>query len=46
MKSLSRLVVAVVLLVIVGTAVFLVAWDIPPPVARVEKVVPDDRFPR
>ena len=46
MKSLSRLVVVVVLLVIVGAAVFLVAWDIPPPVAPVEKVLPEDRFPR
>jgi hypothetical protein len=27
-------------------AIFLLTWDIPPPSAPVEKVLPDDRFPR
>ena len=32
------------LLVIGG--VFVLTWDIPPPSTQVEKVIPDDRFPR
>ncbi len=34
------------LTLIVGGAVFLATWDIPPPVAKTEKVSPDERFPR
>lgn len=40
----------VALLVVVGLllsgALYLVNWDIPPPAASVEKVLPDERFPR
>ena len=36
----------IVLLAVVGGAVFLATWDIPPPSERVEKVIPDERFPR
>jgi len=39
----AALLVAVVL---VGGAIFLATWDIPPPSAKVEKVLPNDRFPR
>lgn len=46
MKNLSRLVVLCVVTLIVGGAVFLATWDIPAPVSTVEKVIPDDRFPR
>ncbi len=46
MKNLSRLVVLAVLASIIGGAVFLATWDIPAPVSTVEKVIPDDRFPR
>ena len=31
---------------IAGGVVFLATWDIPPPVQEVEKVLPNDRFPR
>jgi hypothetical protein len=31
---------------VAGGAVFLATWDIPPPTARIEQVLPDDRFPR
>ncbi len=34
----------VIAAVIVGGAAFLVAWDIPAPVAPIEKVIPNDRF--
>ena len=46
MRSLTRLLVVVLLAVLVGAAIFLATWDIPPPVAPVEKVLPDERFPR
>jgi hypothetical protein len=35
-----------ILLLLVGGGVFLAAWDIPAPSAKVEKVLPNDRFPR
>lgn len=35
-----------ILLVLAGGAAFLVTWDIPAPTAPVEKVIPNDRFPR
>ena len=44
MKSLSRIMVMAVLLILAGGAIFLVTWDVPAPLAQVEKVIPDDRF--
>lgn len=46
MKKLSALVFFLVVAVVVGGGVFLSTWDIPAPVTKVEKVIPDDRFPR
>jgi len=46
MKSISRIVALAVVALILGGAVFLATWDIPAPMAKVEKVIPDDRFPR
>ena len=46
MKNISRFVLVVAFLSLVGGAVFLATWDIPPPVKNVERVLPDDRFPR
>ncbi|WP_173380463.1 hypothetical protein [Azospirillum sp. B510] len=34
------------LLVVVGGTVFLASWDLPAPSKTVEKVLPDERFPR
>ncbi len=34
------------LLGLVGGGVFLMTWDIPPPSAEIEKVIPNERFPR
>ncbi|MCB2101659.1 MAG: hypothetical protein KDE22_12355 [Rhodobacterales bacterium] len=45
MKSLSRILVLLVLLAIAGGVAFLAHWDIPAPVTTVEKVIPNDRFP-
>ena len=44
MKSLSRIMVMALLLILAGGAIFLVTWDIPAPLAQVEKVIPNDRF--
>ncbi len=46
MRGLLGILLIVLLLAIVGAAVFLMTWDIPPPTAPVEKVVPNERFPR
>lgn len=46
MKKLSAFVTVLALLMVVGAGVFLVTWDIPAPKSSVEKVLPDDRFPR
>ena len=44
MKSLSRIMFMALLLILAGGTIFLVTWDIPAPVAPVEKVIPNDRF--
>ncbi len=46
MRGLPAMLLIVVALVIAGAAVFLVTWDIPAPTAPVEKVIPNERFPR
>ena len=38
--------VVLLLLVLVGGGALLATWDIPAPSKTVEKVIPDDRFPR
>jgi hypothetical protein len=46
MKHVSMIVLLLLLALIVGGSVFLVTWDILPSVAKIEKVIPDERFPR
>lgn len=46
MKSFSRIVLLIFLAVLIGGGVFLATWDIPAPQATIEKVIPDERFPR
>ena len=46
MLKLSRIIALVVLVIVAGGAVFLASWQIPAPTAKVEKVIPNDRFPR
>jgi hypothetical protein len=43
---LTLIILAVVAVALLGGGVFLVTWDIPAPSSTVEKIVPDDRFPR
>ncbi|MEX0693943.1 MAG: hypothetical protein WD075_05840 [Rhodospirillales bacterium] len=46
MGKLTVLVLVVLLLGAGGGAVFLATWEIPAPVSNVEKVLPNDQFPR
>jgi len=46
MKKISSFIIVLVGVLLVGTAVFLATWDIPAPTGPVERVVPNDRFPR
>ena len=46
MSTINRFLLVLLLVLVLGGAVFLVTWDIPPPTARVEHVLPDDQFPR
>jgi len=46
MRNISRIVFIAVVAIIVGGSVFLATWNIPAPMTTVEKVLPDDRFPR
>ena len=46
MRSLSRIVLFFLVAMIIGGAVFLATWDIPAPMTKIEKTIPDDRFPR
>jgi hypothetical protein len=46
MSTINRMLLVLLLVLVLGGAVFLFTWDIPPPTARVERVVPDDQLPR
>lgn len=46
MKSFSIVVLSLLILALAGGGVFLATWEIPAPTAKVEKVIPDERFPR
>jgi len=46
MKKLTTVILAVIVVFLFVGAAFLSTWDIPPPSKVVEKVIPDDRFPR
>ena len=46
MGRLLLIVVALVVVIVAGGTVFLMVWNVPTPTNRVEKVIPDARFPR
>jgi hypothetical protein len=46
MINISRIVFFAVVAIIVGGSAFLATWDIPARTSIIEKVLPDDRFPR
>lgn len=44
--KLTTFVIVLALVLLAGGAVFLASWDIPAPLAEVEKTIPNDRFQR
>lgn len=46
MRFVYRFLCIAFLLGLVGGGVFLMTWDIPPPSGEIEKVIPNERFPR
>jgi len=46
MNMISRIIIAVLAVIVIVGAVFLATWDIPAPSASVEKVIPNDRVLR
>ncbi len=44
MRKLTTFIAVTVLALLGAGAAFLATWEIPPPSATVEKVIPDDRF--
>ena len=46
LRHLPRLVFFLVALIIVGGGAFLATWDVPAPSSMVEKVVPNEKFPK
>ncbi len=40
----AKFLILLVLIVIIGGTAFLATWDMPPPSAVTEKVIPNDRF--
>jgi hypothetical protein len=46
MSTISRVLLVVGLVVALGGTMFLLTWEIPPPTARIERVIPDDTLPR
>ncbi len=41
-----KILISLIVVVVIAGAVFLSTWDIPAPNQQIEKVIPDDRFPR
>jgi hypothetical protein len=39
-----KIILVVVAVLLIGGVVFLATWDMPPPTATTEKVIPNDRF--
>ena len=46
MNKVVAVLVILLVVAIAGGVIFLATWDIPPPAQEVEKVLPNDRFPR
>ena len=46
MSRASVVILIAMLIAIAGGLAYLATWDIPPPSAPVEQIIPNDRFPR
>jgi hypothetical protein len=42
---LGRILLLLILVLLLGGAIFLITWDIPPPTAQVEEVIPEGSLP-
>lgn len=46
MTGILRILLVLIVVALVGGAIFLANWDFPAPSATVEKAIPDDRLPK
>ena len=46
MRKTTLLLLSLVVILVAAGGLFIVTWEIPPPTVQVEKVLPDDRFPK
>lgn len=46
MSTVRRSLLLILLVVILGSVIFLATWDRPPEVRQIERVVPDEQLPR
>ncbi|MEM7169655.1 MAG: hypothetical protein AAF530_05770 [Pseudomonadota bacterium] len=46
MRKTSLFALVFVVALLASGGLFLLTWDIPPPTTTVEKVIPDDQFPK
>ncbi|MGB0670950.1 MAG: hypothetical protein ACPGNT_05600 [Rhodospirillales bacterium] len=46
MRSLTLMLLVLIVVGVLGGGIFLATWEIPAPTSLVEKTLPDDRFPR
>ena len=46
MNMFTKAILIIVLIALGGGVAYLAMWDIPPPTHPVERIIPNDRFPR
>lgn len=46
MRKTTKILLVLIVGIFAASAIFLWSWDIPAPQQKVEKTLPDDRFPR
>ncbi len=46
MSTFRRSLLLILLVVVLGSVIFLATWDRPPPVRQIERVIPDEQLPR
>jgi len=44
MSTISRLLLVLLIVVVLGGVTFLATWDIPPPTAQIERVIPNEQL--
>ena len=46
MMRLTAIILIFLVILIIGGVILLATWDIPAPSSMIEKIIPDERFPR